>query len=214
MRPSRLEATDRSPAERPLSEILEDLLSCCGEEAVRVGEIADRMDERGFGLLLILLALPTLIPVLPPGTSGVVGALYVLVGIQMALGFERPWLPRRILDYRLSARAVAALRGRGVETLRRLERVSRPRGVLLGDLALLRVCSAFVLAMGFVLFLPLPFLNTLPGLAMLALGVGLLNRDGILLLAGAGLALLVLSVVGLSASTLRRALDWLLSVLP
>ncbi len=198
--------------ERPLSELLEELFAAEGERAVTVREIADRIDERGFGLALLLLALPTLIPVLPPGSSGVVGGLYVLLAIQMALGRERPWLPRRVLEYRLSPRTTQGLRDRGVRIVRWMERVSRPRWTPMGDTALLRLCAVFVLAMGVVLFLPLPFLNTLPGLALLAMGVGLLNRDGILLALGIGLALFVLSLVGVSAQALRNVLGWLLSL--
>lgn len=200
------------PGERPLSELLEEVLATEGERVVTVREIADRIDERGFGLALILLALPTMIPVLPPGTSGVVGGLYVLLAIQMALGRERPWLPRRVLDYQLSHRAAERLRGRGIRIVRHLERFSRPRWTPMGDATLLRLCAAFVLAMGVVLFLPLPFLNTLPGLAALAMGVGLLNRDGILLAIGIGIAILVLSLVGVSAQALRGVLAWLLSL--
>ncbi len=198
--------------ERPLSELLEDLFADAdGGRTVTVREIAERVQERGFGLLLVLLALPTLIPVLPPGTSGVVGALYVLLAVQMLAGQERPWLPRRLLAYRLPPRTAEGLRTRGVQILRRMERFSRPRWTPLGDVALLRVCALFVLAMGVVLFLPLPFLNTLPGLAMLAMGVGLVNRDGILLLVGMGIALFVLSLVGVSVEALRNALSWLVS---
>ncbi len=197
------------PGEKPLSALVEELFAIEGDRPVTVGEIAERIDERGFGVLLILLALPTLVPVLPPGTSGVMGALYGLLAIQMAVGHRRPWLPRRVLAYRLPPRAVEVLRVRGIEVLRRMERLSRPRWTPLGDAALLRLCAVFVLAMGGVLFLPLPFLNTLPGLAMLAIGVGLLNRDGILLLFGIGLSLLVLSLVGASFRALRDVLDWL-----
>ncbi|MDR7613386.1 MAG: exopolysaccharide biosynthesis protein [Armatimonadota bacterium] len=201
------------PGERPLSELLEEVFATKDERVVTVREIADRMNERGFGFALILLALPTMIPVLPPGTSGVVGGLYVLLAIQMALGRERPWLPRRVLDYRLSHRAAEGLRNRGVRMVRYLERFSRPRWTPMGDAALLRLCAAFVLAMGVVLFLPLPFLNTLPGLATLAMGVGLLNRDGILLAVGIGISLFVLSLVGVSAQALRGVLGWLLSLI-
>lgn len=200
--------------ERPLSSLVEDLLTTEGDQSVTVGEIAERIDERGFGLLLILLALPTLVPVLPPGTSGVVGALYGLLAIQMVVGHRRPWLPCRVRAYRLPPRAVEVLRVRGIGILRRMERLSRPRWTPLGDAALLRLCAIFVLAMGAVLFLPLPFLNTLPGLAMLAMGAGLLNRDGILLLFGIGLSVLVLTLVGASLTALRAVLDWLWTFLP
>jgi hypothetical protein len=199
------------PGELPLSRILEEVLSQASGEPLRVGELAERMEERGFGLLIVLLSLVTMIPVLPPGSAAAVGLLYVVGGLQMAAGRRRPWLPRRVSDYRLSQRAVEGLRSRGVSLLQRVERFSRPRWTPLSDEALLRACSVVVLLMGVVLFLPLPFLNTLPGLSMLALGVGLMNRDGVFLLVGTGLAAVVLALVGLGVEALRAFAHWLVS---
>ncbi|MBI2201912.1 MAG: exopolysaccharide biosynthesis protein, partial [Armatimonadetes bacterium] len=65
--------TDDHPAVKPLSGILEDLLR--EDESVTVGEITDRVARRGFGLFMIVLALPTLIPVLPPGSAATIGLL-------------------------------------------------------------------------------------------------------------------------------------------
>lgn len=201
------------PGELPLSRILHEALSP-PEGPVTVGRIAERMEERGFGLILILLAVVTMIPILPPGTSGVVGLLYVVGAVQMAVGKRRPWLPRRVSEYRLPDRAVAGLRDRGVALLQRVERFSRPRWTPLGDEALLRATSVVVLAMGVVLFLPLPFLNTLPGLSMLAIGIGLMNRDGVFLLVGTGLAAAVVALVGLGVEALTAFVRWLLSWRP
>lgn len=196
------------PGELPLSHILETVLSESASGTLTVGELAERMEERGFGLLIVLLSLVTMIPVLPPGSAAMVGVLYVVGGLQMAAGRRRPWLPRRLSDYRLPTRAVEGLRNGGVSLLQRVERFSRPRWTPLGDEALLRACSVVVLLMGVVLFLPLPFLNTLPGLSMLALGVGLMNRDGAFLLAGTVLAAAVLSLVGLGMEALRAVAHW------
>jgi len=174
----------------------------------------ERMEERGFGLAIVLLALLTLIPILPPGTAAMAGLLYVVGGLQMLAGRRQPWIPRRLAQYRLSEAAVAALRQRGVSLLQRFERFSRPRWTPMGDEALLRLTAVVVLAMGVVLFLPLPFLNSLPGLSMLAVGIGLMNRDGVFLLVGTGLAVGVLALVGLGLEALRAFAYWMVWRLP
>lgn len=202
------------PGELPLSRILEEALSGASSGPVTVGQLAERMEERGFGLLIILLSLVTLIPVLPPGSAAGVGLLYVVGALQMAAGRRRPWLPRRLSEYRLSPRAAERLRTGGVSVLQRVERFSRPRWTPLSDEALLRASSVVVLLMGVVLFLPLPFLNTLPGLSMLAVGIGLMNRDGVFLLVGTGLAGVVLALVGLGFEALRAFARWVLTWRP
>jgi hypothetical protein len=202
------------PEELPLSRILDEALSGGWADPVTVGGLAERLEERGFGLLIILLSLVTVIPVLPPGSAAAVGLLYVVGGLQMAAGRRRPWLPRRVSQYQLPARAVEGLRSRGVPFLRRVERFSRPRWTPFSDQALLRLASVVVLLMGVVLFLPLPFLNTLPGLAMLAVGIGLMNRDGVFLLLGTGLAAAVLVLAGLGFEALRALVRWVLTWRP
>src|SRR2546430_8697755 len=96
-----------SSEREPLSAIIAETL---GSQVVTVGEVADRVAQRGFGLIMIVLALPTMIPVLPPGSAALIGLLYILLAAQMLIGQQRPWLPGRGRNYRLSARTVEGVR--------------------------------------------------------------------------------------------------------
>jgi hypothetical protein len=196
-----------SPAEElePLSAILLDELT--EGETVTLGELRDRLARRGFGLFMIVLALPTLIPVLPPGSAAFIGLLYILLSLQMLFGRDEPWLPQRVSRYRLSARAIAALRSRGVSFLRRVERLSRPRPLLLDERVVSRGVALVVLVLGIVLLTPLPFLNTLPALAVLLMGIGLLNRDGVFVAAGLLLTAVILLVIAFGLGTLYALLN-------
>ena len=187
------------PEVEPLSAILAETIA---DQIVTLGELVDRLARRGFGLLMIVLALPTMIPILPPGSSAVIGLLYVILAIQMLIGLDQPWLPLRARRYRLSSRAVIALRHRGVPVLRRIERYSRPRPIFVDDRIAARAVALAVLVLGIVLFFPLPFLNTVPALAVLLLGIGLLNRDVVFLLAGFLLTASVVLIIVFGLSTL------------
>ncbi|MCS6830577.1 MAG: exopolysaccharide biosynthesis protein [Armatimonadota bacterium] len=202
--------------EQPISQILHDVLSCDGRNSLTVGDLMQRMEERGFGLVLILLSIVALIPVLPPGASGVVGMLCIAGSLQMVWGRTTPWLPKRLRAYSLSEKTVNLLRTRGVRLLQSIEKLSRPRLTPFSDVTLLRLASAVVLLMGVIMFLPLPFMNSLPALSVMATAFGLLNRDGVFLMVGAVLAGIVLSLVGVSAKTIWSFLlwlqDWLFSV--
>jgi hypothetical protein len=183
-----------------MTEILAQVLD--GEDETTVGTVVDGISNRGFGFLLTVLALPTLVPVLPPGTATLVGLLYVLLALQMLWGAERPWLPRRIRAYRLPGRIVPKLRVFGVKVFAQLERISRPRALPVPDAVVSRVVASAVLFLGLVLLSPLPFLHTLPGITVLVLGAGLINRDGLLILAGLTLATTSLEIVALSSRLL------------
>lgn len=201
-------AIEPSAQVKSLSSILEDTLHADPE--VTVGELTDRVARRGFGLLMIVLALPTMISILPPGSAATIGLLYVILSVQMLFGLERPWLPARVRHYRLRTRVLESLQRRGIPFLQRVERFSRPRPLLLDERIVTRIVAVVVFLLGIVLFSPLPFFNTIPALTVLVLGVGLLNRDAIFVVAGLVMALVVLSVVAFGAGTLYALASWLL----
>lgn len=191
---------------RPLSDVLADMLR--GNGSVTVGELADRVQRRGFGLMMIVLALPTFIPVLPPGVAVVVGLLYVLLGAQMLWGLPQPWLPARVRAYRLSGRGLTNLRNRGVPLLRRLEGLSRERPLPVDDAVVTRATAVVMCLIGIILVLPIPFFNTVPALSVLALGIGLLNRDAVFIGIGLAVAAGAIAVVVFGAGALVALLEW------
>ena len=166
-----------------LSSILRSALDADKDGEVALGEVLDRVAERGFGLLLILFSLPMLIP-MPPGTSGPIGILLALIGGQMIGGRHTPWLPQRARNFRLSAKLLNLLQNHGVNFLQKVEKLSRPRLAALENPFMLRITGFMVVFLGLVLSLPLPFMNSLPAIPVLLFGIGLMNRDGVFLLLG------------------------------
>ncbi len=200
----------RTPIEpQKLSSVLSSALDTDQDGFVTVGEVLDRVAERGFGLLLFVVAIPTLIPVLPPGASGVVGMVYILLGTQLVAGLAHPWLPRRVRSHRLSPKVVAAIKERGVALMERIERFSRPRLLFVENSFLLRLLALLIILNGIILFLPIPFMNTLPAMGILVMGIGLLNRDGLLLLAGGAIGIGSITIVITGAHVLIRIQAWL-----
>lgn len=70
-----------------------------------------------------------------------------------------------------------------------------------------------VIALGVVLFLPLPFMNPMPGLALVILGMGLASKDGVVTILAASLCAGLVLVVSLAAKQLHALsdglMDWL-----
>jgi hypothetical protein len=183
----------------PLSTILEGVLAEADVRPVSLGELLDRTADRGFGLVLILLGLPMLIPFLPPGSSTLVGPIYATFAIQMIRGGQQPWIPQRLRDWVLQGATARVLRRRGLPLVRRAERFSRPRKWWLDENLTVRLVGVVVLLMGIVLLSPLPFLNTLPALSVMLIGMGMLNRDFVFMAAGIIVGGISLGLIGLSA---------------
>lgn len=198
----------------PLSAVIAAVLDEAEVRPVSLGDMLDRTADRGYGLLLLLLGLPMLIPFLPPGSSTIVGPLYAGFAIQMLAGARRPWVPQRFRDRVLARSTVRALRHRGLPLVRVVERLSRPRGLWVSERVMLRAVGIMVLLMGIILLSPLPFMNTLPALSVILIGMGLLNRDAVFVLAGMTVGLISLGLIGITARALFEVIGRLRSITP
>ncbi|MCY1668488.1 exopolysaccharide biosynthesis protein [Rhizobium sp. SL86] len=172
---------------KPLSETLRGLIDGIEGETVTLRELMDAVGEQGLLLICALASLPFLIPVSIPGVSTVFGAAIILVGIAIFLN-RLPWLPKKILDRRLeTAKLVPALE-KGVGIVSRIDRLLKPRmSGLTASGTMNRVNALGITAGGVLLMFPLglvPFSNTLPAVAILLLATGMIQRDGLVVLAG------------------------------
>jgi len=146
-----------------------------------------RTGEHGFGMMLALLSLPFLIPVPLVGISTLLNIGSFLLGMQLGLGFARPWLPQRLVRLHLSPAITTRLLKNLSRLLRPLERLVQPRLEVLVFNGLSRrligLCIAWCAVLS-ALPLPIPFTNKVPALAMLFLSLGMIEFDGILILIG------------------------------
>lgn len=153
-------------------------------ERISVGEIIDGLGARAFGLAALVFALPSCVP-MPPGVPTVVGFALLIVSIQMVMGRKELWLPR-FLSKRTFPRIplVTALENLQPH-LRSVERFARPRLLILTSRSGTVLIGLVILVMALVLILPLPpGGNFPPAVACAVLGMGLAERDGVIVLLG------------------------------
>jgi hypothetical protein len=169
---------------------------------VAVGELVRHVgDEAMAGWLLLLLAVPSLIP--SPGVPiGLfAGVAMALIAVQLIAGTRPLRLPGWMTRRHVQGRDLRYAAVRAQPLLRRLERLVRPRhGHLTRGLAL-RLLGLFVLLHGILIALPIPFGNTAPGFSVLVLALGMIARDGLTVAAGFGISVIAFAIsAGLSAS--------------
>jgi len=153
-----------------ISQRLDQLAEDAAGDTVTMRWIMSQLHERAFGLFLLILALPCCIPFLY-GVPQIVALPLMFVAVQMLLGRSTPWLPEK-----LGARTVTKPALEDLARRARLVSLTRPpldQGVGL----LLVLFSASILV-------PLPGTNTVPGFAVVLVAMGLLQRDGILVVLG------------------------------
>lgn len=181
-----------------LSEVIDSILRETNEGSITLGDLVACTGERGFGVMMVILGLPMLIPILPPGSSTIVGPIYAISAVQMLRGARSPWVPRGLRDRVLSATAVRVLRERGVPLIRAAERWSRPRGIWFAERLVVRLVGGMLLLMGLILLGPFPLLNTPPAISVMLMGIALLNDDILFLLAGILVGGISIGILGLS----------------
>ena len=162
-----------------LREIADD---SAGRERISIGDLLTALGDRAVGALLFIFAFPNILP-MPPGTSTVLGAPLIFLAAQLTLG-RKPWLPALITRRSMSRADFQALMLRMGPWLERAEKLLRPRasGIALPPMEYLIGFVCLLLAT--VLVLPIPFGNMLPALAISLMALGVLERDGLWVLAG------------------------------
>ena len=173
------------PSPRKLSEVIEHLIAGFHTRPVTLREVILVLQGRAYNLLMLLLALPFLLPVPLPGLSSLLGAVIAVIALRLSLG-QKPWLPQRLLDRELPPKFFPTLLAGARRVLRLLEVMLKPRMLWLTNAPLLRqLHSLVILIAALVLILPLPpGTNFPPALCIVIMAGGLLERDGRFVLAG------------------------------
>jgi hypothetical protein len=170
-----------------LSVTLRDVSAALSSETISLRQLLGLIGEEGMLLVCAVLTLPFLIPVSIPGVSTVFGLAIVLFSIGITIN-RVPWLPRQILDRQLPAPALRQTFEKASGVVTRIEGIVRPRLLVVSGTPGVRVLHGAGLVLGgLLLMVPfgfVPFSNTLPAIAILLLALGLLERDGWLIVGG------------------------------
>jgi len=191
-----------------VSLIFSRLADDIGDGPLTVGAFLDRIDARASGLLLLILALPMCVPNVP-GISTLFGLLLIVPAVQLMVGGSASWLPGPIRRLTVSGRILAGALRIAVPLLRRAEYFTRPRLTWIMRWPLTNLIGFQALIMALVLILPLWGANLIPGLAVSMSGLAILQRDSVLALLSAPVAMAALAWVYFGTKYAVSFLAWL-----
>lgn len=172
---------------------------------VTLAEILLLAQERIFGFLLIILSLPSALPVPAPGYSVPFGILIFLLAIQLIVGAKTPWLPKQMMNHPIQLTTLQGFLKAGIPWLKRIEAIARPRLSYICTTLPGRVTIGIAIAlMAISMMIPIPGTNTLPAMGIFVTSFGLSEDDGAISLGG-----LVMCVMGAVLTTsILLALIW------
>lgn len=165
---------------------MRDAAGSIRDETVSIRELLDTLGRDGLLILCILFSLPFALPIAIPGTSVPFGAVIVLISLGMFMN-QIPWLPRWLVEKRFNGRRVRNVLTRSALIFRRIQRVARPRLLILVEPPwAFRVNAAVVGFAALLMMAPIPVFgtNSPPAWGVMLVCFGMSQRDGLFVLAG------------------------------
>ncbi len=151
------------------------------------------LGDRAFGALLLVLSIPNILPV--PGLSTATGVPMILIGAQMVAGRPAPWLPPRMAAVMVDRDAFLGVMRRAQPWAERVERHLCERLTCVTGPMAERMLGVAVMILAGVLALPIVFGNQPPAFAIALIALGLIERDGAVVLAGLVAGILAIAIV-------------------
>ena len=186
----------RKKSDRAASDVLEEAVRRYQTDTVTIDELMQALHERGFGILLIIFVIPNCFPVPAPGLVSLTAFPLAFIAWQMIVGRDYPWLPRWIGRKTIRRAFLARIVERAAPWMKKIEKVLRQRMAFASSETGERLVGIWSLALTTSIAVPLPWTNFLPGYGVLIMALGLLSRDGVVIILGA-----LVGLVGLCLTT-------------
>jgi len=180
-------AARKAPTEgQDLQGLFDEIERVCGKKKkVTVRDVGEAIGERSFGPLLLVPGLLALTPIgVIPGAPTLLALVVVLIAGQLVIGRHEFWLPKFLANRGVSGTKLTRSLKKARPAARVVDRVIRPRLTFLTGAAAQRIAAVACLIVAF-LIPPLelvPFGVAAPATAIVAFGLGLMARDGLLTL--------------------------------
>lgn len=167
------------------SELLSGVVRKNRADYISFSEIKLALHERGFGLLMLVFALPTSIPLpVPPGFTLLPAIPLLFFSVQMIMGMDSPWLPQWVGRKKIKRTTLALMIEKAAPYLHKVERLLRPRFSFATSPLGEKIVGIFCLICSLSIAIPVPLTNFIPAAGISLMSLGLLSKDGILTIFG------------------------------
>lgn len=176
-------AATPSVDEIPLSEAFRRYVQTLTSKDASLADVVSALGERSLLVGLIIFSLPNCIPA-PPAVGSVFALPVLVVAWQIMRGYEGLRLPQILARRRVQVRHLRWIAEKGLRPLRAVERRCKPRLQGLVTPAAERRIAGYVLLLAATVLFPGPMTNFLPAIGIVIISVGLLERDGLVVVGG------------------------------
>lgn len=151
----------------------------------KISELMEDFHENGILLAMIFFALPVAVPLpYPPGFTTIMGIPLIVLSIQMLMGSKKVRLPEKINNYELKNSTLKTISDKIVPIIEAIEKYVKPRLSFARSVYCEQFVGLICLIAAISVALPIPLTNAIPALGITIMALGLLNRDGIIIIGG------------------------------
>lgn len=178
-----------------IKKIFDNLNGVKSNRKIKISELLKFFERKSFGALLILPCILLLIPPIGaiPGAPFLLGLIIAVITFQLILGIYQPWVPKKLLNMKINGNKLSGgihlirpiLNFLGGFTKKRLAWLTYPPFINVFASAAF-IFSLMIMFIGFI-----PFLPDVLSIAILFLGIGLITSDGLIVVIGFTLTLLM-----------------------
>ena len=148
---------------------------------------------------------------LPPPIAIIAGLIVMFLSFQMIIGMKEVWLPKFITEKSIKRTTLTVIVEKSTIYLYKLERFTRRRFTFVSNPITERIIGAFIFFLAGITLTPIVFANTIPGLAIILISFGMINKDGLMVIIGFIVGIFSIFVVWLMISVglnvVMRVLD-------
>lgn len=158
-----------------------------------IQELIETLGDRSFGWCIVIFALVNLIP-MPIGGNMITSLPLILLTGQMAAGLRQVRLPGFLTRREISRKGFQKLVLRLSPVIRPVERMVRPRYEHMFTPRQEQLLGLLMFFVAVALFMPIPLSGYIPAISLFLVGFGLVERDGLVVLAGAIIGVVAIAV--------------------
>ena len=204
---------DTGPAEpqpEKTSQLLREFAAALTGERVSMEDIVAGLGDRGLGVLMAIFAVPNIFPSTVPFGNVITGVPVIILAVHLMLGWRRLVLPGFLARRSMGSATLKSFAPKLAAALARIEPLLTPRLPAISSPAAERIIGVICLILSILSALPIPFGHMVPALALMVIGLGLIEHDGVAILSGAALGLAGAILFGLVVFGLATKLPHLI----
>ena len=177
--------------------LLNDILLSHKSEKISLGEIVDKLKDKGLALLIAVLSFPVALPIpTPPGFTTLFGVPLCILTAQLVYSSEHPWLPEWLRNKTIKIETFSSFVEKSKPLFFKIAKFLKPRHPSMLTESSERIAGILAFLCAVSVALPILFGNAVPSAAIFIMALGIMYRDGLAVIIG-----MIVAVIGLIISS-------------